>query len=104
MVRGVGGVCDICLARGRVGGVGGEWMRRLDLGFTIYLHLIYICFLTCICLWQIAQIQTCLRVFVRLKFISTSPAFMRGSSSHPAGPHVPKNGNRWDPNAGGWRD
>ena len=28
VVRGVGGVCDMCmcLARGRVGGVGGEWV------------------------------------------------------------------------------
>ena len=30
-VRGVGGVCDMCmcLARGGVGGEGGEWMRGL---------------------------------------------------------------------------
>ena len=29
LVRGVGGVCDMCmcLARGRVGGEGGEWIR-----------------------------------------------------------------------------
>ena len=29
LVRGVGGVCDMCmcLARGGVGGEGGEWMR-----------------------------------------------------------------------------
>ena len=35
-VRGVGGVCDMCmcLARGSVGGEGGEWMRELGLGFT----------------------------------------------------------------------
>ena len=35
-VRGVGGVCDMCmcLARGGVGGEGGEWMRELGLGFT----------------------------------------------------------------------
>ena len=31
---------------------------------SILLHLIDICYLTCICLWQISQIQTCLRVFV----------------------------------------
>ena len=31
LVRGVGGVCDMCIARG---GVGGEWMRELGLGFT----------------------------------------------------------------------
>ena len=36
LVRGVAGVCDICmcLARGCVGGEGGEWMRELGLGFT----------------------------------------------------------------------
>ena len=36
LVRGVGGVCDmcICLARGGVGGEGIEWMRELGLGFT----------------------------------------------------------------------
>ena len=36
VVRGVGGVCDMCmcLARGGVGGVGGEWVTGLGLGFT----------------------------------------------------------------------
>ena len=36
LVRGVGGVCDMCmcLARGSVGGEGGEWMREWGLGFT----------------------------------------------------------------------
>ena len=39
VVRGVGGVCGMCgmcmcLARGGVGGVGDEWVRGLDLGFT----------------------------------------------------------------------
>ena len=36
VVRGVGGVCDMCmcLARGGVGGESGEWMRELGLGFT----------------------------------------------------------------------
>ena len=33
-LRGVGGVCDMCLARGGVGGDGPEWMRGLGLGFT----------------------------------------------------------------------
>ena len=30
LVRGIGGVCDMCmcLARGGVGGEGGEWMRQ----------------------------------------------------------------------------
>ena len=36
VVRGVGGVCGMCmcLARGRVGGVGGELVTGLGLGFT----------------------------------------------------------------------
>ena len=36
VVRGVGGVCDmcICLSRSGVGCVGGEWVRRLGLDFT----------------------------------------------------------------------
>ena len=60
------------------------------------LHFIDICFITCICMWQISQIQTCLRVFVGPGFVSTSPAFMRSSTIHPAGPHdwLAKNGNR----------
>ena len=36
VVKGVGGVCDMCmwLARGGVGGERGEWLRELGLGFT----------------------------------------------------------------------
>ena len=36
VVRGVGGVCDMCmcLARGGVGGERGKWMRELGLSFT----------------------------------------------------------------------
>ena len=148
LVRGVGGVC-MCLARGGVGGEGGEWMRELGLGFTnplgtggvldmclcfgcggvggeggewvggldkgrerwcyvcvsldslcrwqvqvsvycawripvhlrctqcsILLHLMDICFLTCICLWQISQIQTFLFKVVGPGLVSTSPAFL----------------------------
>ena len=33
LVRGVGGVCDMCMCLAW-GGVGGEWMRELGLGFT----------------------------------------------------------------------
>ena len=54
---------------------------------SILLHLIDMCFLTCICLWQISQIQTCLRVVVGPGLVSTSPAFMRCIASHLAGPH-----------------
>ena len=37
LVRGVGGVCDMCmcLARGCVGGEGDEWMRELGLALPI---------------------------------------------------------------------
>ena len=36
VVRGVGGMCGMCmcLARGRMEGVGGEWVTGLGLGFT----------------------------------------------------------------------
>ena len=51
---------------------------------SILLHLMDICFLTCICLWQISQIQT-------------SPTFVSSRASHPA---WPKNG-KSAPN-GGW--
>ena len=64
---------------------------------SILLHLMDICFLLCICLWQISQIQTCLCVVVEPGFVSTLPAFMRSSASHPAGPHgrlAPKKINR----------
>ena len=54
---------------------------------SILLHLIDICFLTCICQWQISQIQTCLHVVIGPGLVSTSPAFMRNIARHPAGPH-----------------
>ena len=64
---------------------------------SIMLHPIDICFLTCICMWQISQIQTCLRVVVGSGLVSTSPAFMRSIASHPACLHgrlAPKIGYR----------
>ena len=54
---------------------------------SILLHLMDICFLTCICLWQISQIQTFLFKVVGPGLVSTSPAFVSSSVSHPAGPH-----------------
>ena len=54
---------------------------------SILLHLMDICFLTCICLWQISQIQTFLFKVVGSGLVSTSPAFVSSSASHPAGPH-----------------
>ena len=55
---------------------------------SILLHLMDICFLTCICLW-ISQIQNCLFKVVGPGLVSTSPAFVSSSASHPAGPHAP---------------
>ena len=54
---------------------------------SILLHLMDICFLTCICLWQISQIQTFFFKVVGPGLVSTSPAFVSSSASHPAGPH-----------------
>ena len=54
---------------------------------SILLHLMDICFLTCICLWQISQILTFLFKVVGPGLVSTSPAFVGSSGSHPAGPH-----------------
>ena len=68
------------------------------------LHLMDICFLPCICLWQMLQIQTCLCVVVGPGFVSTSSAFMRSSVGYPAGLDgrlVQKKVNR-APIAGGW--
>ena len=62
---------------------------------SILLHLMDSCFLTCICLWQISQIQASLIKVVGPGLVSTSPAFVSSSASHPAGPygrHAPKNG------------
>ena len=55
--------------------------------FSILLHLMDICFLTCICLWQISQIQTSLFNIVGPGLVSTSPDFVSSSASPPAGPH-----------------
>ena len=69
VVGGVGGVCDMCTVcvRGGVGGVDGRsrylyCARRIPAHLrctqcSFLLHLIDICFLTCICLWKISQIQ-----------------------------------------------
>ena len=54
---------------------------------SILLHLMDICFLTCICLWQISQIQTFLFKVVGPGLVSTSHAFVSSSTSQPAGPH-----------------
>ena len=51
---------------------------------SIMLHLIDICFLPCICLWRIAQIQTCLHVVVGPGFVLTTAAYMRSNASHPS--------------------
>ena len=55
--------------------------------YPILLHHMDICFLTCICSLQISQIQTRLFNLVGPGLVSTSPAFVRSSASHPAGLH-----------------
>ena len=50
---------------------------------TILLHLSDICFITCICMWQISQIQTCLCDVVGPGLVSTSPDFMRSMAGLP---------------------
>ena len=54
---------------------------------SILLYLMDICFLTCICLWQISQIQTRLFNVVGPGLVSTSPAFVSSSACQPSGPH-----------------
>ena len=54
---------------------------------SIMLHLMDICFETCIYLWQISQIKTCLFKVVGPGLVSTSPVFVSSSASHPAGRH-----------------
>ena len=66
---------------------------------SILLHRINICFIPCICLCQISQIQTCLCVVVGPGFVSTSPAFMRRSAPS-SGSACPINRAPID---GGWR-
>ena len=75
---------------------------------SIMLHLIDICFLPCICLWQISQFQICLCVVVgpifvskrrnlqalelslqlqtAVEIVSKTPAPSNGGSSQPCGP------------------
>ena len=59
--------------------------------WSVLLHLTDICFLTCMFLLQISQIQTCLCVVcgvcVGPGFVSTSPAFVSSNANHTAGPH-----------------
>ena len=72
---------------------------------SIMMHLVDICFLPCICLWQISKIQICLRVVIGPGLFSTSLAFMRRCTNHPAGPHCRlfQNTVSRDPIAGGGR-
>ena len=56
---------------------------------SILLQLMDICFLTCICLWQISQIQTFLFNVFGPGLVWTSPAFVSSSAS---GSACPKNG------------
>ena len=51
------------------------------------LHHIDICFIPCICLWQIPQIQIVCVWLSDLHLSRHHPQFMKSSASHPAGPH-----------------
>ena len=83
---GWGGVMYVCV-------VSLDYLCRWQVQVSVYcarqcsilLHLIDICFLTCICLWQISQIQTCFRVIVGPRLVSTSPAFMSSIATQPVG-------------------
>ena len=77
------GICVLCLA---------DTCTSEVHQCSILLHLMDICFLTCICLWQISQIQTFLFKVVGPGLVSTSPACVSSSASHPAGPHAQKYG------------
>ena len=111
-VGGVGGEWVGCLDQGRerwfgvmsVWGVSLDYLCRWQVQVSVYcawripahlrctqcsilLHLMDICFLSCICLWQISQIQTCLFKVVGPGLVSTSSAFVRSSAIHQEGPH-----------------
>ena len=72
------GICVLCMA---------DTCTSQVQPCSILLHLMDICFLTCICLWQISQIQTFLFKVVGPGVVSTSPAFVNNSANHPSGPH-----------------
>ena len=83
------GICVLCLAD--------TCTSEVRTQCSILLHLMDICFLTCIYLWQISQIQTFLFKVVGPGFFSTSHAFVSSSASHPVGPygrHAQKTVNR----------
>ena len=54
-----------------------------------------ICFLTCICLCQISQIQTFMFKVVGPGLVSTSPAFVSNSASHRRMADMPKKTVNW---------
>ena len=111
-VGGVGGEWVRCLDQGRewlggvmsVRGVRLDYLCRWQVQVSVYcaqripahlrctqcsilLHIMDICFLICICLWQISQIQTRLFKVVGPGLVSTLPAFVSSSASDPEGPH-----------------
>ena len=71
------------------------WRIPAHLGYTqcsILLHLMDLCSLTCICLWQISQIQTFLFKVVGPGLVTTSQQQQRHPSSGSAWTACPKNG------------
>ena len=75
------GICVLCLAHTCTSEVHPVFNLVAPYGY------LDICFLTCICLWQISQIQTFLFKVVGPGLVSTSLAFVSNSASHPEGPH-----------------
>ena len=55
---------------------------------SIMLHLMDICFLPCICLWEISQRTRLVWLWLSELDNFDITRFMRSSRSHPSGPHV----------------
>ena len=64
-----------------------RWQVQVSCRINAHLRCTQCSILTCIRLWQISQIQTFLFKVVGPGLVSTSPAFVSCSASHPAGPH-----------------
>ena len=68
---------------------------------SILLHLMDICFLTCICLWQISQIQTFCLKLSDLDWSRHHPLFREQPAPSIQRVRMPKNGKNRAPIAGG---
>ena len=66
-------VFSVCIVRR--GAIGARVWEVYGYAVWEVLHLIDICYLPCICLWQVSQIQTCLCVVVEPGFVTTLPVY-----------------------------